>query len=522
MKRIGIDVGGTNTDAVLMDGDLVLASTKASTTSDVVSGVEAAIRAVLASSGSTPDEIAGVMIGTTHFTNAFVVGRDLSSVAAVRLGLPATTSYPPMIDWPDRARDIVHVESFMCHGGSEVDGRPISLIDPAELRHVAQKIGEAGLTSVAITGVYSPVDPSCELEAAEIISSQLPGVHVSLSHEIGRMGLLERENATIINATLRDLGVHVVDAFERAVLSTGITAEIFLCQNDGTLGSLAQSAKYPVGTFTAGPTNSMRGAGFLSGISNCTVVDVGGTTSDIGVLNNGFPRESALDVRVGGVRTNFRLPDVVSLAIGGGSMVDQGETVRVGPDTVAREIATRAMVFGGDVLTATDLAVAAGRMDAGDKKYLAHLERRIVEQGLQWISDEVADAVDRMRTSRDPLAVVLVGGGHALVPDDLAGVDKVVRPDHLTVANAIGAAISQVSGSYDKIVALEGQDRSMVLEQAKDEARDLAVASGARAGSVEIVDVEEVPVAYLPGRMTRLTVKAVGDLDLEARHAQHH
>ncbi len=101
MIRIGIDVGGTNTDAVVMDGKEVLAGVKAATTGDVMSGVVAALNAVLAAAKLEPAAIDVVMIGTTHFTNAVVQRRDLAQTAAVRLGLPATASLPPMVDWPD-------------------------------------------------------------------------------------------------------------------------------------------------------------------------------------------------------------------------------------------------------------------------------------------------------------------------------------------------------------------------------------------------------------------------------------
>ena len=105
MIRIGIDVGGTNTDAVVMDGTKVLAGVKEATTADVMSEVVAALKSVLAASGLKPESIDVVMIGTTHFTNAVVQRRDLAPTAAVRLGLPATASLPPMVDWPEDLRE---------------------------------------------------------------------------------------------------------------------------------------------------------------------------------------------------------------------------------------------------------------------------------------------------------------------------------------------------------------------------------------------------------------------------------
>src|SRR6266536_1651887 len=360
--RIGIDVGGTNTDAVLMNERRVLAEVKTPTTPDVTSGIVAALRTLIADSGVEAADVQGVMIGTTHFTNAVVEAKRLMPTACIRLGLPATQALPPMVDWPDRLRQALGDHHFLVHGGHEFDGREISPLDPDEVRRVAQEIRNRAIRSVAISSVFSPVNDDFEQRAAEIVTEELPDAAISLSHEIGRIGLLERENATIMNACLRDLAVHIVDAFHTALAEFGIEAAVYLSQNDGTLMSVDFAERYPVATFASGPTNSMRGAAFLSGLADCAVVDIGGTTSDVGILQAGFPREASVAVDIGGVRTNFRMPDVLSLGIGGGSHVSGAE---VGPQSVGYELTSRARVFGGDVLTATDLAVAAGLADIG-------------------------------------------------------------------------------------------------------------------------------------------------------------
>ena len=165
MIRIGIDVGGTNTDAVVMDGAKVLAGVKAATTPDVMSGVVAALKSVLAASGLKPEAIDVVMIGTTHFTNAVVQRRDLAPTAAVRLGLPATASLPPMVDWPDDLRSAIGGHAYLAHGGHEFDGREISPLDEAELLGIAADIRAKGIRSVAITSVFSPVNTEFEAQA---------------------------------------------------------------------------------------------------------------------------------------------------------------------------------------------------------------------------------------------------------------------------------------------------------------------------------------------------------------------
>ncbi|PXY20831.1 hydantoinase/oxoprolinase N-terminal domain-containing protein [Prauserella muralis] len=513
--RIGIDVGGTNTDAVLLDGRQVLAAVKTSTTQDVTSGIVAAIDGLQAQRAFDPAQVRAVMIGTTHFINALVEARRLAPTAAVRLSLPAGASLPPMVDWPARLVDAISGRSYLCHGGHEFDGRHIAELDEAELRKAADEMGRAGVRSVAISSVFSPVNAEFETRAAEVIAAELPEVAISLSHEIGRIGLLERENATIINAALRELAAHIVDGLATSVSGAGITAPLYLSQNDGTLMDVDFARRYPVATFASGPTNSMRGAAVLSGVDTCAVVDVGGTTSDVGVLGNGFPREATTDVSVAGIRTNFRMPDVLSIGIGGGSRVRGGTgDVTVGPDSVGYELTAKALVFGGDTLTATDIAVAAGRAEIGDPSRVAHLDRELVRAALDRIAADAAESVDRMRTSAEPLPVVAVGGGSILLPDTLAGVGGVHRPEHYAVANAIGAAIAQIGGEVDRVYAIEPGRRDAVVDEAKQEALDRAIAAGASPSSVDIVDFDEVPIPYLPGNATRIRAKAVGDLQL--------
>ncbi|MFC7722049.1 hypothetical protein [Nonomuraea recticatena] len=184
----------------------------------------------------------------------------------------------------------------------------------------------------------------------------------------------------------------------------------------------------------------------------------------------------------------------------------------MGPRSVGYRLPEEALVFGGGTLTATDLAVAAGHADIGDPSLVAGLDPA---RPLKLIAERVADAVDRMRTSSDPLPVVLVGGGSILIRE-LPGFEDVRRPDHYAVANAVGAAIAQVGGEVDRVFS---GPRDTVLAEAKAEAVARAERAGAREGSVRIADVEEVPLAYLPGDATRIRVKAVGDLDLEKINA---
>src|SRR5439155_17563356 len=152
---------------------------------------------------AVPSDVRGIMIGTTHIAQAMVQRRSLGAVAAVRLGLPATACVPPLTDWPEDLRELVGQATYMLPGGHEVDGRPIVPFEPQEMERAAQDIKERGIMDVAISSVFSPVDPSLERQAAAIVQQVVPDATVTLSSEIGRLGLLERENATVMNACLR-------------------------------------------------------------------------------------------------------------------------------------------------------------------------------------------------------------------------------------------------------------------------------------------------------------------------------
>lgn len=516
--RIGIDVGGTNTDAVILDGDRVIGACKSPTTEDVSSGITSALTIVMGETGVPASQIKAVMIGTTHFTNAVVERRRLLEVAAIRIGLPATKGVPPMTDWPSDLADALGRHNYMLRGGHEFDGRPIAPLDEDGLREVAKEIKALGLKTASITSVFSPVTAEMELRAADILREEIPGIKLSLSHEIGRVGFLERENAAIMNACLADLSSKVVQSFRQALRDKEITAPFYISQNDGTLMTPEHVERYPVLTFASGPTNSMRGAARLAGIGDAMVVDIGGTTSDVGMLMQGFPRESAVAVDIGGVRTNFRMPDVLAIGLGGGSIV-RDEGARIGPDSVGYEITTKALVFGGDTLTTTDIIVAAGLQDIGDKSKVAHIPAETIERAIQTMHRMVDEAVDRMKTSADPLPVILVGGGAILISRELSSASQVIHPANAGVANAIGAAIAQVGGEVDRIYAMEGRSRDEVLDEAKSEASGNAVSAGADADTVKIMDVEEVPLAYLPGSATRIRIKAVGDLKMQLKEA---
>ena len=507
---VGVDVGGTNTDAVLMDGSELVGAVKVPTTADVTSGIIASLTELLTHL-PTYGQVNAVMVGTTHFTNALLERRNLAPTAVMRLALPATQLLPPMIDWPEELRQAIGGEARMVRGGHEFDGREISSLDRKAIRDTVRDLRQQGIRALALSGVFSPVDGSHEQEAAAIVQEEAPEIRVCLSHENGRMGLLERENAAALNACLGEMAAQTLRSIEGALSSLGIIAPLYMSQNDGTLMDAEFAGKFPVLTISSGPTNSMRGAAWLSGVTDGIVVDVGGTSTDVGALVRGFPREAAVAVKLAGVRTNFRMPDMVSIPLGGGTIVIP-ESMRIGPESVGYRISEEALVFGGSSLTATDLAVADGRADVGDRRRVERLDRRFVAEAMSEIQRRVEAAVDRVKLRHEEVPVVLVGGGSVLLENDLAGASRVLRPQHAGVANAIGAAIAQVGGQVERVYSLEQTAREQAIQDCSSAAAARAVAAGADPATIEIVEVDEVPLAYVPSSATLVRVKAVGNL----------
>ena len=511
MLRIGVDVGGTNTDAVVMSSETVVAGAKSPTTTDILSGVENSILSALTQANKKPDDIEALIIGTTHFVNAVVQRKNLAKTGLIRLSLPSGGSVLPFADWPIELIESMNGKYKLVKGGYEMDGSEISKIDEKEILNAFNELQNLGCNEIAISSVFATVRGDMEQEAYDIIKKHSPNTNVSLSKDIGGMGLLERENAALINATLKPLAKEVVESFEKLRSKLNFKCLMFFTKNDGTLIQSSEVIELPVLTFACGPTNSMRGAAFLSKEKNALVVDVGGTTTDVGEVKDGFPRQAGTSVTVADVRTNFSMPDVISFGLGGGSIIDI-EKPSVGPQSVGHELTNKAKVFGGDVLTASDVAVSYERCKIGttqapeinNKKDIIHLMDQMVE-----------DKVARARTSSEKIPVIAVGGGSVMLDNKIDGLN-VIKPPHNDLANAVGAAIAQVSGQVSKVILIDDKlDRESAIKQVTDEATKLAVDRNADPNTINVLAVSDLPLSYLPGNNLLINVTVVGDLKME-------
>lgn len=512
MIRIGVDVGGTNTDAVVMKGKKFLGGAKSPTTSNILTGVENAIKSALSESNTSSDDVEVLIIGTTHFVNALVQRTKLAQTGVIRMCLPSGSSILPFADWPNSLISGMKGAYKLIKGGYEMTGGEISQLDHNELISAARELRDMGCNQIAISSVFATVRGDMEQEALEILTKEMPDLSITLSKSIGGMGLLERENAAIINASLRPLAAEVIDSFKLLQKSLDLSCPMFFTRNDGTLIEAKEVVELPVLTFACGPTNSMRGAAFLSGLQDALVVDVGGTTTDVGEVKDGFPRLAGTSVMVADVRTNFAMPDVISIGLGGGSIVATKEPMAIGPVSVGHELLQKATVFGGDTLTATDLAVAAGRCEVGSNNPPSISS---IDKLIEILDKMVSDQVARARTSNKAIPVIAVGGGSVMMPNEIDGLE-VITPKHNDLANAVGAAIAQVSGQVSRVILLNDEiDRDSAIKDVTEEATRIAVKRHADPNSISVLTLSDMPLSYLPGNNLLINVTVVGDLLVE-------
>ena len=523
--RLGFDVGGTFTDGVLVKGDEVVCKTKALTTDDVTTGIINALDILLKKSKIDVSEILMVSFGTTHTTNAIIERKNLNKIGIFRLGAPATTAIPPLTNWPADLKEAIGGDKnvFIVNGGSEYNGNDVSELDEESIRAACERI-KGTVSSVAVTGVFSPMISTHEDRAEKIIREVLgEDIHITLSNKIASISLLERENSTILNASVINVMRRAVSALKEAATKRGITAPLFIVQNDGSVMAADYAVNYPIFTVASGPAASVRGAVFLSKIENGVVVDIGGTSTDVAYIVNGFPRESSITVTIGGVKTNIRCPDLLSIALGGGTMIKtHGEKVlALGPESVGHNLIRLGKSFGGPILTTHDIAVAKGllneKLDIFETKFVTHQENvdkiptPIVNDAFNKIKQTIEQVIDQMKTTAEPIPAIYIGGGATVVPaENIRGTSIVSKPEHFEVGGAVGTTIAEIGAYAEGVVDLEVEERQPAIEAVIEKAKENLKKAGGLPHTAQVIDIEEIPFAYMPGKREKIRVRVKG------------
>jgi N-methylhydantoinase A/oxoprolinase/acetone carboxylase beta subunit len=508
---IGVDIGGTNTDAVLVDDqNRIISTVKTTTTSDISIGFSIALKHLIEQSAIELNQVQSILLGTTHATNAILQKQDLFRVGVIRIAGQRPDILPAAFAWPQDLKNAVIGGVETVGGGFECHGGLLTSICQQEIREAISRLLDKQVDSIAVIGVFSPLNGSQEKLVSDLIKEMAgPSFPISLSCEIGGIGFIERENSTILNASLKKVMQKGFSSLQTACKALNLNCPLLITQNDGSLIDTQRAIDYPVLTISAGPTNSFIGGTRLAGLENAIVVDIGGTSTDVGLVRKGFPIRSLNKSNIGGVLLNFSMPDVLSIALGGGSIIQfHLNKPLIGPNSVAKSLTSQALSFGGSELTLTDAALVMGHVKIKNSQ----AERACIDsvQGTA-IFDQVKAKLDelilKMRGEYKDLPVIFVGGGSDLLPAHFFQKDY-QKPSFFNVANAYGAALSEISGTVDTVASLE--KREEVLDELYEQAKQKAIDQGAKKETLRLVDLQIIPYSYVPNQMARVIVRYCG------------
>jgi len=518
---IGIDVGGTTTDAVVVDGNMVVKTAYVPTDHDNLLKCLLLALDELVQDIDT-GKIERVVLSTTLITNMIAEGKT-DPVALVLIPGPGTNP-----------RDYTLGESIILDGAIDFRGKEIDRLKESQIKEAAFKIKAQGLSRVAVVGKFCQRNHSHELKVAEILAFALPGVKIEMGHKVsGQLNFPRRAATTMLTAATKDRYEQFALDMAAALRERKISAPVYILKADGGTLPLDKSVQMPVETIFSGPAASIMGVLALTEPGqSCVVVDIGGTTTDLALILSGKPLLSAKGARVGSLLTHVRAFAVKSVAIGGDSTVAvSGGCLSVGPKRNGPPLC-----MGGTLPTPTDALRVLGLTKIGDAAK-AEKAMQIVAEGLGCTAKEAAQkvvdaVVDKIvfevnemfreweqepayriweimkRELLSARSVVGVGGGAPpLVPlvAGRLGIAAIV-PEYASVANAIGAAVARPTltlnlhidtekGEFS--VAEEGltgrvSDQKMTPEDAERLARRLLAERAVRLGISEYAGEAEV------------------------------
>ncbi len=545
---IGLDVGGTHTDAVLLADDGLRAAVKVPTDANdlfhsVLSGLEQAVR------GQDPARIRRIVLSTTLTTNAIVQSR-IGPVGMIVSGGPG-------ID-PELFRLGDH---YVCVSGA-VDhrGRETEPVDEAQIRAAGQRFRRDGVRHVGVVGKFSVRNPSHENRIGRILADDFEQVFLG-HHCAGLLNFPRRIATTYLNAAVYPLYRDFFLAVKQSLERMGFTVPIRILKADGGNIQFDASLDAPVQTILSGPAASVMGATvFAPPDADCLVLDIGGTTTDMALLVKRIPLLNPLGIEIAGIKTLVRSMEVHSIGIGGDSTV----RIRDGRIVVGPERSGPAMGYGGAHFTPTDALMILGRIEDGSPSRaregaqpLAAMLGVTVEEAAKavfvetcrGILDEAAAFIERIRqkpvytvhemldgATLSPRRILILGGPaehFAGGLSSLSGWDVEVVP-RSPVANAIGAALARTTSQVTLFADTElgmasapeeqfhtGIDGGFSLADALSLARQLlckrAVSWGANADTLEMDTVEALEFNMVRGFRTagkniRVTVQVTPGL----------
>lgn len=323
---LGIDTGGTYTDAALVDlgtRKLVAWSKSPTTPQDLSVGMAGSVRALMRKERFDPADVRLVGLSTTLATNSVLESRG-GKVGLIGIG------------WDTEDLDTLGAERCaFIKGGHDTKGRELDALDLKALREAVRSMSEE-VDAFVVSSMFSVYQPSHEDRARQAIREMVPRPVVAAYELSGELGVVERSVTAVLNARLMPVISDLLDRVEDALRSMRIKATIVVLKGDGNVMPVGMARERPVETVLSGPAASLLGGSRLSGLDNCLVVDMGGTSTDIAYIDNGFPRIAREGAQLAGWRTRVRSIDAATVALGGDSEIgsDLHGDLKIGPARV--------------------------------------------------------------------------------------------------------------------------------------------------------------------------------------------
>ena len=482
--RIGIDVGGTFTDAVIVaDGGLHIAKVR-STPERIEQGFMDALRELTARAGTSAADVGYLAHGSTVATNA-IVQRRLARTALITndgfrdvLAIGTQMRQNVYDLWTPEPEPIV--PRALCvgvRGRMDAQGREITPLDEDAVTAAADLLRDEAVEAVAVSLLFSFLNPDHELRIGEILAERLPGVPVSLScRVVPEYREYVRASTTALNASLLPLLGTYIEAVSGEVEREGVPVPVYLMQTNGGVTPADRAQQLPIGLAASGPAAGVTGGARMAGLVGepaALTFDMGGTTADIGLVLEGRP-QLRFSGEAAGMPVNLPQIDVLAIGAGGGSIarVDEFGALRVGPESAGAVPGPAAYGAGGTAATVTDAHVVLGTLGedgglAGGIPLDGGLARRAVAEAvgeplgmeaeaaaeaiLRIANANMANALRVMSVARghDPrrFALVAIGGAgpmHACALADELGIPRVVVPRYPGVAAAMGLLATDV------------------------------------------------------------------------------
>jgi N-methylhydantoinase A len=551
--RLGVDVGGTFTDLLLFD-DVTGATNRAkvhSTPADPSQAVLSGTNSICSQAGIKPSEIESFLHGTTVATNAILQGKG------ARVGLIVTEGYRQVLQvarsfvpgglagwiiWPKPVplaglEDTVEVSGRMTARGDEY--RPV---DMDQARRAISSLKDSGVEAITICLMNSYANGTHEIQIAEIAREIFPELTISLSHEIlPEMYEYERTLTTVANSSVRPVVGRYIGNLEKELRDMGMTGHIHMLRSDGGLMTAAKSQDAPVNLLLSGPAGGVTGALWVAnnaGFKNILTLDVGGTSTDVALIENGEPR-LVRNTDVGHLKVRASSLDVKTVGAGGGSIAHVPEltkALRVGPESAGADPGPASYGMGGTNATVTDANVVLGYLPESLLGGAFKLDKEAAKTAVQGIADAmgiglheaaagIIDIVNEnmfgalrmisVQQGYDPRDFALMGFGgagslHSNAVAKLMGSWPVIVPNSPGVLCALGDATTRVRAeaarSHSKRVSeTDVAEVKAIFAEMQEKVLAELLEEGVKKGEAEIryeIDVRyhgqgyEIPMPY--------------------------